>query len=392
VNNVYIFISDSTRLDHIPEDIHEMGVSAKAVSPSTFTAPSIPSITTGKYPASHGIWEFDNQLSKKPVLLEITEETSFYAENIWTDLNQENKPPLKINKITDSTPLTELSVPFVHIEHDKGGHAPYGHTLDEGHSARSFFEEYKNQPERIRELYDNSVNAAVNRFKSRIGYLKERGLLNDTLVIFTSDHGELLGEPERGGGFGHGTPLVPEIVTVPLVFIGANLPSGIEYSRLLSGVDIAPTAIGALGQTTSKSADGVNLWDNSVPEERLVRSDIWSGKHVERFDRDIELYVATSFWHKDGGIVEHYNTRTKRMIHGAGINLFRGPHASATRKQLSFKSVKGLLKTYLPQSRKFGHAPTDIEHEKPVNFNYSDSDEKQNDIDKEQLRKLGYLK
>lgn len=76
--------------------------------------------------------------------------------------------------------------------------------------------------------------------------------------MFTSDHGGILGEPHRGGHYGHGRPVVPEVTRVPLVFIGAGLPEGVEHDILTASVDIAPTLLSALEQNVP-AADGCDL-------------------------------------------------------------------------------------------------------------------------------------
>jgi arylsulfatase A-like enzyme len=65
-------------------------------------------------------------------------------------------------------------------------------------------------------LLNDSLEYAINS--------KLRGILDDSLVIFTSDHGELLGE--YNGLYHHQTPVVPELVYVPLAFAGAELLRG----------------------------------------------------------------------------------------------------------------------------------------------------------------------
>jgi len=69
--------------------------------------------------------------------------------------------------------------------------------------------------------------------------MEDRGLRNNTLVIFLSDHGELLGE--HGGFFGHQLPMTPECVYVLMVFSHPSLPSGESRKHLLQQTDLYPT-------------------------------------------------------------------------------------------------------------------------------------------------------
>lgn len=67
---------------------------------------------------------------------------------------------------------------------------------------------------RIRRDYYNEVGI-VNRYIWRIiGYLKQRGLYDNTLIIITGDHGQ---ELKEHGYYGHGIYLHNEIIEVPLI-------------------------------------------------------------------------------------------------------------------------------------------------------------------------------
>jgi len=61
-----------------------------------------------------------------------------------------------------------------------------------------------------------------------MGYLEDAGIADNTLVVFTSDHGEELWEH---GEFGHGQSVHGEQMHVPLVLRGP----GIATQRLGAG-------------------------------------------------------------------------------------------------------------------------------------------------------------
>ena len=77
--------------------------------------------------------------------------------------------------------------------------------------------------ERMRHLYGRSI-AALDAWIGRIlELLDARGVLDDTIVIVTSDHGENFGE---GGLIGHAFSLDERLIRVPLVTRGLRLPEG----------------------------------------------------------------------------------------------------------------------------------------------------------------------
>jgi arylsulfatase A-like enzyme len=116
------------------------------------------------------------------------------------------------------------------------------------------------QVARVKALYAGEVTL-VDRW---IGYLLHRledlGLAEDTAVLFTSDHGTLLGEL----GAVHKKPwgLVQPETRLPLI---VRLPNhrmtGNAVSEYVSSVDIAPTILSLLGQPVPEFVEGRSLVD-----------------------------------------------------------------------------------------------------------------------------------
>lgn len=74
--------------------------------------------------------------------------------------------------------------------------------------------------------------------------LKELGLEDDTLVIFTSDHGDMTGS--HGGLLDKGF-LYEEAHRIPLIVSGPGVEKGIENDDLVMNMDIFPTILDYLG-------------------------------------------------------------------------------------------------------------------------------------------------
>jgi hypothetical protein len=93
--------------------------------------------------------------------------------------------------------------------------------------------------------------AAVKRmdgcFGRFIGFLKQRGLYDDSIVILTSDHGDALGEAKR---WGHAYTLFPEIVRTPLMI---HVPARLQRQLVADldapsfSTDITPSLYALLG-------------------------------------------------------------------------------------------------------------------------------------------------
>jgi arylsulfatase A-like enzyme len=88
-----------------------------------------------------------------------------------------------------------------------------------------------------------SADRAIGHFVSR---LKEMGLYEDTVIVFTSDHGEEFGE--RGMMGWHSHTLYDELLHVPLIIkFPGNRFAGTRVATQVRSIDIAPTALGSLG-------------------------------------------------------------------------------------------------------------------------------------------------
>lgn len=397
VENVVIFISDSTRFDYLPAQVKQLGVTAEAISPSTFTASSLPGILTGTYPATHKVWGFENQLPETPPVLRNAKNSGLNVDNIWSHIdNPQQKPPVRMLRLEKTSDLSDLEQPFTYIVHDKGGHAPYGDSEElNWDTVEDFYERYVSEPQRLIDLYQEGVETSADRFCALRDQIQDRGILDETLLVFTSDHGELLGEPEYGGIFGHGHPLVPELVSVPIVFTGAGLPHGETYDQRLSGTDIVPTVLAAQGRSIPDEVEGVDLWSTPVTSttNRPIRSDVWKKLSYDA----VAQYAVTSLWDDDGGVVRNLGSTFRRCLFGFGTNLYNGSHAQLVRAEMPQK-VPALFRAYAGKEFTYGSpefTDTQIDNNLPSSFSEGtiNKQEGNNEMtpDKEQLRKLGYL-
>ncbi|MDA8746815.1 sulfatase-like hydrolase/transferase [Litoreibacter sp.] len=74
-------------------------------------------------------------------------------------------------------------------------------------------------------------------------FLQDSGLIDDTLIVFTSDHGDMTGS--HGGLIDKGLPY-EEAMRVPLAFSHPSL-SPATLNNLALNMDILPTAMGLMG-------------------------------------------------------------------------------------------------------------------------------------------------
>lgn len=87
--------------------------------------------------------------------------------------------------------------------------------------------------------------------------LERTGQREDTIVIFTSDHGEMLGDH---GIYLKGPYFYEPAVRVPLVVAGPKIESGVETDALVELSDLAPTLLEAAGRSPPDRMQARSLW------------------------------------------------------------------------------------------------------------------------------------
>lgn len=108
----------------------------------------------------------------------------------------------------------------------------------------------------IRALYYAEVTYHDREMGKFFHRLEEMGLLEDTIVVVTNDHGEELMDH---GKIGHGHSLYDELIRAPLLVRYPRLfPAG-RADAVVGLVDIAPTVLATLGVPALPDAQGVPL-------------------------------------------------------------------------------------------------------------------------------------
>lgn len=103
--------------------------------------------------------------------------------------------------------------------------------------------------ERVGAAYDGDVAFADRELGRLFDGLERRGLLDRSVVVVTSDHGENLHDRANGGRpVEHGHHLHDELLRVPLIVVAPGLvpPRG-RLAGPASSLDVAPTVLSLLG-------------------------------------------------------------------------------------------------------------------------------------------------
>jgi membrane-anchored protein YejM (alkaline phosphatase superfamily) len=128
--------------------------------------------------------------------------------------------------------------------------------------------------------YGNAAHSIDTQMERVIAYLDKNGLLDNTIVIITGDHGE---EFMEKGFWGHNSSFVEQQTHTPMV-VWMPGKGHAEIDRLSSHMDISTTLLQELGAPVDASeySLGSNLFDES-PRPYIVISD-WHSIAVRTAD------------------------------------------------------------------------------------------------------------
>ncbi len=99
-------------------------------------------------------------------------------------------------------------------------------------------------------------NSYIDREIGRVIAAVDRRHADDTLIIYTSDHGDMLGSHQL---LGKGPMMYEEITNIPFIARVPSGPRGAMSTSLVSHIDIMPTLLDYAGLEVPASLQGVSL-------------------------------------------------------------------------------------------------------------------------------------
>jgi arylsulfatase A-like enzyme len=284
----------------------------RAYAPTSFTLASVGAMLTGRYPEEVGIESNFHRLSPDvPTIATMLRDAGFRTGAVVSNFalrreaglaegferyddtfpqRERNRPkPERIANHTTDAALFMLDEFYPNREsvflwiHYQDPHGPY--TPPEGiedrftqaehpsmprhlplsrdHSGHGGIPTYQfleghHDPDYYRAAYDSEVAFADREIGRLLDALRQRGLLENGVVVFLADHGEGLGEDDYW--FSHGDRLTDPLTRVPLMIRAPGFEPG-RRSDVASLLDVGPTIAGLLGVElpSAMAAVGRNL-------------------------------------------------------------------------------------------------------------------------------------
>ena len=176
-----------------------------------------------------------------------------------------------------------------------------------------------------------------------LGTLREEGILDNTIIMFTADHGDMLGRH----GLWAKRLFYEYSANVPLLLMGAmhdqRLRSGATDDRLVGWQDVMPTLLGLAGLPVPDSVVGRSIVTGAerdylygecledVMATRMIRQGPYkliyyaAGNHIQLFDvqADPEELEDLSMCPEQAGIREQLTQRLIAELYGSDLEWIR---------------------------------------------------------------------
>lgn len=169
--------------------------------------------------------------------------------------------------------------------------------------------------EYIRGLYEACVMSIDHAVGELLKYLKENGLYDNTLIVFTADHGCGLGEHQI---IGNGRLIYDEDIRIPLILSAGEAfkPSRKVIPSLVSSVDILPTLLSIIGNSWEAEAlAGVDLTPLMENRQDEIRNATYCETFLPMMFANKRIALRTEDWkyiREPFEFIENYQPKIKQ--------------------------------------------------------------------------------
>jgi arylsulfatase A-like enzyme len=197
----------------------------------------------------------------------------------------------------------------------------------------------------FRDYYLNCIRDVDVAMHALLDSVEQLGLLENTAIVFSSDHGELAG---AHGLFGKGPCAYDENLRLPLIVVDPDAPGGRRCPAIASQIDLVPTILGLAGVPDGAPA-GKGLPGRDLTALVRANGDAWAPEAP----RQAALFAYSGLGFIDG-------VWSKAFFDSLG-------GGSAPPRERDF-SKRGLMRTLITGRYKFSRYFAPGEHHAPRSF------------------------
>lgn len=294
--NVLIITTDTTRADHLGcygnrsietpvlDNLAREGIlCSQAITPSPSTLPAHSSLMTGLYPYRHGArsngtFRLDDEVT---TLAERLSDAGYRTGAAVSAFVLDSRFGLDqgFDKYDDD--LTRGMKYSQHMFRERAAeltNEPVTQWLEENAGEPFFLWVHYFDPHAVylppepfrskyaHDPYDGEIAYVDSQIGALLAELEDLGVRDKTLVVYTSDHGEGLGQHNE---YTHSLLVYDATLHVPLIFHAPQaLPGGKVIGRQTSLIDVVPTVLSLLGLAAAENVDGIDLTQPPDPGPR----------------------------------------------------------------------------------------------------------------------------
>lgn len=198
----------------------------------------------------------------------------------------------------------------------------------------------------MRAYYHGSLRFLDDQIARIVNYLEEQGVMDNTIIVFTTDHGEMLGDH---GLITKGVKHYDRGIRCPLIVYGAGIREGVS-DRLSCSLDLFPTFL-----------EWANVDENNFPpnegkslakvSRRIQDNNSW--EEIAVAFRDVESVITDDYWRltryveDDAGQMFNLKEDPKELN-----NLYSNPRYAGKKQELLERLVKITTRPHrIPQYR-----------------------------------------
>lgn len=135
------------------------------------------------------------------------------------------------------------------------------------------FDQYtENQRKKLMAVYYGMVTFVDDAVGRLLDALEQNGMMDNTLILFTSDHGCFAG---HFGLFGKTGGFYDSLMRIPLIAAGPGVAAGKSSEAMISSVDFLPTIMDWLGMETPVYSQGESFHHLFASPEKEHRSEVF---------------------------------------------------------------------------------------------------------------------